>query len=233
MRRYAPSGTDGESPPREPLRPAGAESRSSTDATRTYVLLDREDRRPAALDLPGGLGGVRRGAPARLAEPGVGQPRRRRELLPGRLADGRRPGSAPARLPRATSAGARQVVTSLRRASGAAGFTKADFAFVDRLSAALTEPGGQGARPRASQVLDHRAVIGPRCSSATRLLDAARGARPRLGGRHAWAEGPTWPSKSRLAVERIVKEVDAFRPRAPEGLALQGSPARPCRRPRR
>lgn len=106
-----------------------------------------------------------------------------------------------------------QVVVIAERRDGKLG--RADFAFLDRLSAALaglveTEP-TLGFR----QVLDHRAlVIGPRligtapddASQATLVVVLLRG---------------TYLAKqSRLAVERIVREVNEFRPRAPEGLAL-------------
>ena len=106
-----------------------------------------------------------------------------------------------------------QVVVIAERPGGR--LTKGDFAFVDRLSAALgglidSEP-TLGFR----QVLDHRAlVIGPR------LI----GTEPDGTGQATLAvvmlKGTYLAKQSRLAVERIIKEVDAFRPRAPEGLDL-------------
>ena len=106
-----------------------------------------------------------------------------------------------------------QVVVIAERPGGH--LTKADFAFVDRLSAALG--GLVDSEPTLGfrQVLDHRAlVIGPR------LI----GTEPDGTGQATLAvvllKGTYLAKQSRLAVERIIQEVNAFRPKAPEGLDL-------------
>ncbi len=106
-----------------------------------------------------------------------------------------------------------QVVVIAERRGGR--LTKADFAFVDRLSAALAELVDKEPDLGFRQVLDHRAlVIGPR------LVGTAPDGAGQATLTVVMLRGTYLAKKSRLAVERIVKEVDAFRPKAPEGLAL-------------
>jgi RND superfamily putative drug exporter len=106
-----------------------------------------------------------------------------------------------------------QAVVIAERRGGR--LTKADFAFVDRLSAALA--GLVELEPTLGfrQVLDHRAlVLGPR------LIGTAADGSGQSTLVVVLLKGTYLARQSRLAVERIIQEVDEFRAKAPEGLAL-------------
>jgi RND superfamily putative drug exporter len=105
-----------------------------------------------------------------------------------------------------------QAVVIAERRDGL--LSKADFAYIDRLSAALSNLVESEPELGIRQVLDHRAmVIGPR------LVGTSPDGKSQASLTLVMLKGTYLAKRSRLAVDRITKEVDGFE-KPPSGLTL-------------